>query len=57
MDSVSFTEAVANFEAVMERVVANRAPMEITDERGESVILIAARDWSAIEQGLSTSDR
>ncbi|MEG3144318.1 type II toxin-antitoxin system prevent-host-death family antitoxin [Sphingomonas sp. RT2P30] len=52
MESLSLSAARANLKAVMERVVADRAPVAITRPRKEGVVLIAAREWASIEETL-----
>jgi antitoxin YefM len=52
MDSLSFTDARANLKAVMDRVVADKAPIAITRQRGEGVVMISASEWSSIEETL-----
>jgi antitoxin YefM len=37
---------------VMDRVVADRAPVVITRQRGESVVMVAQSDWEAMEETL-----
>ena len=51
MDSLSFSDARANLKAVMDQVVADRAPIAITRARGqESVVMISASEWASIEE-------
>ena len=52
MDMLSFTDARANLKAVMDRVVADRAPIAITRQRGESVVMISASEWAGMEETL-----
>ncbi|MGE7205915.1 type II toxin-antitoxin system Phd/YefM family antitoxin [Sphingomonas sp. NPDC019816] len=52
MQAVSFTEASANLEAMIDKVVADRAPMAITRQRGEGAVLISASEWASIEETL-----
>ena len=52
MYALSFSETRANLKAVMDRVVADRAPVAITRQRGESVVMIAQSDWEAMEETL-----
>jgi antitoxin YefM len=42
MESLSFSDARANLKAVMDRVVADKAPIAITRYRGEGVVLVPA---------------
>ena len=55
MDAVSFTYARANLEAVIDRVVTDKAPTAITRRGGESVVMIAEREWASIEETLKRS--
>ena len=48
--TISFAEASADLEAVLERVVADRAPVVITRQRGEAVVLISQSEWEAMEE-------
>ena len=53
MDSLSFSETRANLKAVLDKVVADRAPISITRARGqESVVMISASEWASIEETL-----
>jgi antitoxin YefM len=53
MDSLSFSEARANLKAVMDKVVADRAPVAITRARGqEGVVMVSASEWASIEDTL-----
>jgi antitoxin YefM len=52
MNSMSFSETRANLKAVMDRVVADKAPVAITRQRGEGVVMISASEWASIEETL-----
>jgi antitoxin YefM len=53
MDSLSFSDTRANLKAVMDKVVANRAPVAITRARGqEGVVMVSASEWASIEETL-----
>lgn len=52
MESLSITEARATIRAVVDRVVADRAPIAITRQRGEGVVMVAASEWASIEETL-----
>ena len=53
MNSISFSESRANLKAVMDRVVADKAPVTITRARGqEAVVMVSASEWSSIEETL-----
>lgn len=50
MHALTFTDARANLKAVMDKVVADHAPVVITRQRGEAVVLISQSDWEAMEE-------
>ncbi len=53
MNSISFSESRANLKALMDRVVADKAPVTITRARGqEAVVMISESEWSSIEETL-----
>ncbi len=52
METLSITDTRANLKAVLDRVVADRAPIAVTRARGESVVMISASEWSSIEETL-----
>jgi len=52
MQTLSTSEARANIKAVMDRVVADKAPIAITRQRGEGVVMIAQSEWDSIEETL-----
>jgi antitoxin YefM len=52
MDSLSFSETRANLKAVMDKVVDDRAPVAITRQRGEGVVMISQSEWNSIEETL-----
>ena len=52
MDSLSFSETRANLKAVMDKVVADRAPIAVTRQRGEGVVMISQSEWNSIEETL-----
>jgi len=50
MDSISFSDTRANLKSVMDKVVADRAPVAITRARGqEGVVMVSASEWASIE--------
>ncbi len=57
MDSIRLGEAQRDLEAVIDRVVADRAPVAIEREDGERVVMVAAGEWAAIEKLLLGSER
>ncbi|MBI0475695.1 type II toxin-antitoxin system prevent-host-death family antitoxin [Sphingomonas sp. MA1305] len=52
MHTVSETEASANLAAMIDKVVADRAPVAITRQCGEGAVLISASEWESIEETL-----
>jgi antitoxin YefM len=50
MDVMSFTETRAKLKSVMERVVADHAPVVITRQRAEAVVIVSLADWNAMEE-------
>jgi antitoxin YefM len=52
MDAVSCLEAGEKLEAMIEKVVADGAPLAITRPRGEGAVLISASEWASIEETL-----
>ncbi|WP_230482709.1 type II toxin-antitoxin system Phd/YefM family antitoxin [Sphingomonas sp. Leaf21] len=52
MQAVSYSEARENLKAMIDKVVADRAPMAITRQRGEGAVLISASEWASIEETL-----
>ena len=52
METLSITDARANMKAVLDRVVADKAPIAITRQRGEGVVMVSASEWASIEETL-----
>jgi antitoxin YefM len=52
MNPISCLEASENLEAMIEKVVADCAPLAITRPRGEGAVLISASEWTSIEETL-----
>ena len=52
MRAISYSEARENLKSVIDRVVADRAPIAITRQRGEGAVLISETDWASIEETL-----
>ena len=52
MQTLSTSEARANIKAVMDRVVADRAPIAISRPKGEGVVMISQSEWDSIEETL-----
>lgn len=52
MKAISYSEARENLKSVIDRVVADRAPIAITRQRGEGAVLVSESDWASIEETL-----
>lgn len=52
MDAISISEARANMKAVVDKVVADKAPLAITRQKGEGVVMISQSEWASIEETL-----
>lgn len=49
---MSISETRANLRAVVEKVVADRAPVLVTRQRGEGVVIVSESEWAGIEDTL-----
>ena len=52
MQTVSYSEARDNLKSVLDKAVNDRAPVMITRQRGENVVLISASEWAGMEETL-----
>ncbi|KQO08109.1 type II toxin-antitoxin system Phd/YefM family antitoxin [Sphingomonas sp. Leaf242] len=52
MQTVTYSDARENLKSVIDKVVADRAPVMITRQRGENVVLILASEWAGMEETL-----
>ncbi len=52
MQAISYSEARENLKAVIDKVVADRAPVAITRQRGEGAVLVSESEWASIEETL-----
>lgn len=52
MKTLSISDARANMKAVMDRVVADKAPVAISRQKGEGVVMISQSEWDSIEETL-----
>ena len=50
MDVITFTDTRQNLKDVMERVVKDHAPVVITSQKAESVVMVSLADWNAMEE-------
>jgi antitoxin YefM len=49
MDVLTYSDTRANLKEVMDRVVENKAPVVVTRQRGEAVVMVSLSDWNAME--------
>ena len=52
MQAFSYSYARDNLKAVLDKVVADRAPVAIARQRGEGAVLISESEWASIEETL-----
>jgi antitoxin YefM len=52
MQTVTYSEARENLKAVLDKAAADRAPIMITRQRGENVVLVSASEWAGMEETL-----
>ena len=52
MKAISYLEARENLKAAIDKVVADRAPLAITRQRGEGAVLVSQSEWASIEETL-----
>ena len=52
MQAISYSFARANLKAVLDKVVADRAPVAIARQRGEGAVLVSESEWASIEETL-----
>ncbi len=52
MQAISYSEARENLKSVIDKVVADRAPIAITRQRGEGAVLVSESEWASIEETL-----
>ena len=52
MQAISYSEARENLKSVIDKVVADRAPIAITRQRGEGVVIISESEWAGMEETL-----
>ena len=48
----TFSDTRANLKSVMDRVVADHAPVKITRQKAEAVVMVSESDWAGIEETL-----
>ncbi|MEJ7926768.1 type II toxin-antitoxin system prevent-host-death family antitoxin [Sphingobium sp. AN641] len=52
METLTISDTRANLKAVLDRVVADKAPVAIVRSKGEGVVMIAQSEWESIEETL-----
>jgi antitoxin YefM len=52
MQTLSVSETRANLRAVLDRVVADKAPIAITRPKGEGVVMISQSEWEGMQETL-----
>jgi antitoxin YefM len=52
METISISDTRANLKAVVDRVIADKAPIAITRQKGEGVVMISQSEWESIEETL-----
>ena len=50
MQILSVSETRANLKAVLDRVVADKAPIAIARPKGESVVLVSESEWEGMQE-------
>lgn len=50
MQRLSVSEARANLKAVLDRVVADKAPIAIARSKGEGVVMVSESEWASIAE-------
>ena len=52
MQTETFSNTRANLKAIMDRVVADHAPVKITRQKAEGVVMVSESDWESMEETL-----
>lgn len=50
MDVMSYSDTRAQLKKVMDKVVMDHAPVVISRQSGESVVMVSLADWNAMEE-------
>lgn len=50
MDVLTYTDTRAKLAEVMERVVKDHAPVVITRQKAEAVVMVSLSDWRSMEE-------
>lgn len=57
MDVFNYSDTRANLKDLMDRVVEDHAPVVITRQKAESVVMVSLADWNAMEETLHLLSR
>jgi antitoxin YefM len=52
MDVLTFTDTRQNLKSVMDRVVEDHAPVIVTRQKGDAVVMVSLEDWQSMEETL-----
>ena len=50
MDALTFTDTRANLKDVMDRVVNDHAPVLVTRQKADAVVMVSLADWNAMQE-------
>jgi antitoxin YefM len=50
MDVLTYSDTRARLKEVMDRVVEDHAPVVVTRQSGEAVVMVSLADWHAMEE-------
>ena len=50
MNVLTYTDTRARLKEVMDRVTQDKAPVVVTRQNGEAVVMVSLSDWNAIEE-------
>jgi antitoxin YefM len=50
MDALTFTDTRANLKDVMDRVVNDHAPVLVTRQKADAVVMVSLTDWNAMQE-------
>jgi len=50
MNVLTFTDTRANLKEVMDRVVEDHAPVLVTRQKAEAIVMVSLTDWNSMEE-------
>jgi len=50
METLTISDTRANLKAVLDRVVADKAPVQIMRAKGEAVVMVSASEWAGMQE-------